>query len=110
MSRPLTFFPGHKFQIAIGFGSIGRNKQLKSKRNPEQGHTSTAGKLGEQSQFLLASACDTGFFALFDLPAELVENIISEMMNVLGLYGVVRLRVINSKVLVQCGHLPALTS
>lgn len=53
----------------------------------------------EQKTIPLASACDIGIFSLFDLPPEMVRDIISEMINSVGFYSATRLRFVNSKFL-----------
>ena len=64
---------------------------------PTPESTSTAIMLREQQELPLASARDIGIFALFDLPPEMVEAIISEMVNTVGFYRASRLRVVNSE-------------
>jgi hypothetical protein len=70
-------------------------------RNLLRQSTSTAVTRSKQHDFPLASARDIGIFALFDLPHELIENIISEMINVLDLYRAVRLRTVNSELYIH---------
>lgn len=54
----------------------------------------------------LASARDVGIFALFDLPPELVEAIVSAMVHVVPFYRAPRLRTVNSEGFMRIGASP----
>lgn len=83
--------------LKSAIGSVLRSKTRETVPEPTPGDTSTAVMLRKQQDLPLASARDIGIFALFDLPPELVEAIISEMVNTMPFYRASRLRVVNSE-------------
>jgi len=79
-------------------GLVLRSKRLgKKPKLPRKRTTAVATNCGAQPEFPMPPACDIKVFALLDLPTELVEAIISEMMTVVGFDRAVRLRFVNSE-------------
>jgi ankyrin repeat protein len=74
-----------------------RSKAPKTMRKTRAKHKINKIEHGALSEFPLVSASDIGIFALLDLPIELVETVISYMVDILGVFRAVRLRVVNSE-------------